>query len=321
MDFWHTKLHLGSLSIPRFIGGPVDGVTDPPFRKIVRWFSKEALLFTEMRHAAQVAHPSCGFKTLRFCQSERPLIFQFSANTVEPIEEACRRVLEVGVDAVDLNIGCPSRNVTGSGSGSALMADPERLAAILKKFRSSLPIPLTVKMRAGFTEKNATEIAQLVQDCGVDAIFLHPRLKNQKHQGEIDYELARRVKDIISIPLIISGGIVDWPSAKYTYEQTGCDGFLVSRGLIAQPWKLRELREASQGKEPTPIDGRTKARCALAHLDHSRAHYGFDGLLKFRKHIPYYLKGIEGATNARSYLMTVRSPEALAKKLQLVLEG
>jgi len=318
MSFWHEKLRIGTLCVPRFIGGPVDGVTDSPFRQVVRTHCPDSLLFSEITHVNYLAHARQKVKALEFCQSERPLIFQISANTTDRLAEACELVLATKVDAIDLNIGCPARNVIGSGSGSALMADPERLEAILKMLRQLIPLPLTVKMRAGFKRKNALDIARLVYNCGVDAIFIHPRLQTQKHQGTMDYELVKQIKDAVPIPVILSGGIVDWNTAQAAYAATGAEGFLVSRGIIGQQWKLKELNDTAR-EMAFSITPALRLKSALSHLDNLAAYYGEHGIPAFRKHIPYYLKGFEGASYARKTLMETLCPREIRTILSSVL--
>ncbi len=301
MSFWQEQIKIGNKSFSRFIGGPLDGITDSPFRQLVREFSPHELMYTEMRHVANVAHDKRG-ETIRFEQFERPLTYQFSANSIQYIAAACEKVLSKGVDCIDLNIGCPARNVVGSGSGSALMADPVRLKEIVTHFRSVLPIPFTVKIRAGFKECNAVYIAQLLQDCGVDAIAIHPRLQTQKFEGRPDYALAAQVKRAVSIPVIISGGVINFTTAKLVYEQTGVDGFLIGRGIWSKPWKLYELQEHAAGR-PYQVDTRLVISYAIKHLDYMLRYYGPRGLYMFRKHVPLYVRGLPGAATLRQKLV------------------
>ena len=319
MNFWQEKITIGSLSFPRFIGGPLDGITDSPFRHLVREFSKDELLYTEMRHVACVAHDVGGAKSLKFDQLERPLNYQVAANSTDYIEAAVEKILAAGVDIVDLNIGCPARNVIGSGSGSALMADPARLESILKLFRKLLPIPFTVKIRAGFKEKNALDIARLIQDCGADALAIHPRLQTQHFEGQPDYALAAAVKKSVSIPVIISGGVVNFKTAQLVYNQTGVDGFLIGRGIWARPWKLYEMNEHARGNLWQP-DTKTILRYAIKHLDSMLHYYGPKGLFAFRKHLPFYLRGLPNAALIRSQLVQSLQAHEIKDAL-LSLEG
>lgn len=316
MNFFLEKFTIKGLEVPRFIGAPLDGITDSPFRQLVRDFSKEELLYTEMRHVRSVVTPKGGALALDFKQFERPLNFQFAANSPEFIAPACERVLKVGVDAIDLNIGCPARNVISSGGGSSLMADPERLEKILKEFRRSVPehIPFTLKMRAGFKVVNAVDIALLAQDCGVDMIAIHPRLQTQMFAGQPNYQVAALVKKAVQIPVVFSGNVVNFKTAKMTYEQTGVDGFLIGRGMWAKPWKLEEMKAHAAGKEYV-VDGHMILKVALRHLELMITQYGDHGLLRFRKNLPFYIKGHPSASELRQRLVQSESLEDIQKGL------
>ncbi|MDR3550595.1 MAG: tRNA-dihydrouridine synthase [Candidatus Babeliales bacterium] len=314
MSYWSGKIKIGDKEYPRFIGGPLDGITDAPFRKLVREFSPQELLYTEMRHVACVSNPTGGAKALKFEQMERPLNFQVAANSINFIEQACEKIVAAGVEMVDLNIGCPARNVVGSSSGSALMADLPRLKDIVTLFRKVLPCPFTVKMRAGFKEVNAIEVAKMLQDCGVDAIAIHPRTRTQMFEGRPDYALAAQVKQAVSIPVIISGGVVNWATAKLVYEQTGVDGYLIGRGIWSRPWKLKELGEHSLGN-PYAVDTKIVLHCALKHLDYMLDYYGPHGLFVFRKHLPFYIKGLPEASVLRERLVVAKTPQEVKEGL------
>lgn len=314
MSFWQEKIKIGSREFPRFIGGPLDGITDSPFRKLVREFSTDELLYTEMRHVACVAHDKGGTRALNFEQFERPLNYQISANTPNLIPQACQRILAAGVDAIDLNIGCPAKNVVGSGSGSALMADLPRLKLLVTLLRKEISIPFTVKIRAGFKQCNAVEVAQLLQDCGVDAIAIHPRLQTQYFEGRPDYALAAQVKKAVNIPVIISGGVINFATAKMVYEQTGVDGFLIGRGIWAKPWKLKELQEHANGNA-YQVDIKTIGTYARKHLEQLLDYYGVRGLYMFRKHLPLYLRGLPEASALRRQLVVSSSVDEVKQEL------
>lgn len=311
MSFWATKLQISNLSFPRFMSAPLDGITDSPFRQLVRDFSQDELLYTEMRHVGCIANDKGKTRSLVFKQLERPLSYQVAANDITFIQKACERILAAGVDIVDLNVGCPARNVTGSGSGSALMGNLPRFEKILKEFRRLLPIPFTIKIRAGYKCVNAIEVAKLAQDCGVDALAIHPRLQTQRFEGVPNYALAAEVKKALTIPVMISGGVVNWRLAKMVYEQTGVDGFLVGRGMWAQAWKLRELKEHSLGNLDYKIDKKTIFSYALKHLDKMIEYYGPAGVFVYRKHLPFYLRGFTGAVGLRKQLIVSRSVDEI----------
>jgi len=306
MNYWKEKVKIGSREYPRFIGGPLDGYTDSPFRRLVRDFSQENLLYTQMRHVSTIAHPSAVVRELAFVACERPLQFQVTTNTVQGIAEAVERIVATGVDGIDLNIACPAKNVVKSKSGSAVMADMKLLEQILQTLRAASPIPVSVKMRAGFKEKNAYDIARLVQDCGIDALAIHPRLQTQKFSGALDYGLVRTIKSSITIPVLYSGGVHTFVDAQLVYEQTGVDGFLIGRAMCGAPWKLAELGAHALGDryEITPAQ---RAQSAVKHLSFLCEYYGSHGLYQFRKHIPFYIAGLDGASVARKKLLVLQS--------------
>lgn len=313
MSYWQGKVRIGNREYPRFMGAPLDGITDSPFRRLVREFSTDELLYTEMRHVGTIAHPG-GYKALQFNPAEQALNYQVAANGTQFIPAACEKILATGIEMVDLNIGCPAKNVTSSGSGSALMADLPKLKEIVTTFRKHLPVPFTVKIRAGFKCVNAVETAKMLEDCGVDALAIHPRLQTQKFEGRPNYALAAEVKQALKIPVLLSGNVVNWVTAKLAYEQTGVDGYLIGRGIWARPWKLKEMFEHSQGR-PFAVDNQTILYCALKHLDLMLEYYGPHGLYNYRKHLPFYIKGLPEAAQLRERLVRSQSVDEVKEGL------
>lgn len=315
MDYWKQNIQIRNLTVPRFMSAPLDGITDSPFRRLVRLFSKDELLYTEMRHVRSIVTPKGGALSLKFDQSERVLNFQVAANNTDYIAEACEKIRAAGVDSIDLNVGCPAKNVITSCSGSALMAQPKKLEEILREFRSCLPdMPFTIKIRAGFKCENAVEIALLAQECGVDALAIHPRLQTQKFMGRPDFTVAAKVKEALSIPVLFSGNVINFKTAQITYEQTGVDGYLIGRGMWAQPWKLLEMKTHAAGEE-FELTSAMILNVAVTHLDYMIEHYGAHGLFCFRKHLPFYIKGHPQASQFRARLVKTESLEDVKEGL------
>ncbi len=292
MSYWREHLSIGNLKIPRFLGGPLDRLTDAPFRAVTRLFCTEALLYTEIRHVAAVVKMPRA--KVAIDQATRPINFQMTASSTDYIDQACAIILAQGVDAIDLNIGCPASNVVNSGAGSSLMGDIKRLDSILKRFRTNVPCPFTVKMRAGFKEHNAETVAQLCQDCGVDALVVHPRLQKQKFKGLPEYGVIASVKKLVHIPVIVSGGINDFETAQKVYESTGVDGFLIGRAQLGAPWLLHQLQEQSVGHEYKPERAHV-SRAIIEHMTLIESFYGKKGLAVARRHIGFYMKCREHA--------------------------
>ncbi len=231
--------------------------------------------------------------------STRPLNFQMTAGSTDYIEAACARVLEHGVDAVDINIGCPATTIIRSGSGSALMGNLPLLARILTCFRSAVGThAMTVKMRAGFKEYNAERVAQIARDCGADAIVVHPRLQSQKFRGVPDYTIVANVKKIVDIPILVSGGITHFEQALAVYERTGVDGFLIGRAQLGKPWLMHEFNERLAGRSYRPT--RYAVREAVErHMRGLETLYGAKGLPLAQRHIGFYAHGCPGSHSLR----------------------
>lgn len=319
--FWQGTIRVGNLEFPRFMAAPLDGVTDSPLRRLIREFSPTELLFTEMRHVACVANERDG-KSLKYDRTtEHPLCFQVSANTERFIDEAIEKVIEAGFDMFNLNIGCPARCVIKSGSGSALMADIPRLTILLNRMRKALNgrIPLTVKMRAGYKEKNAVDVAKACVDAGVEMLIIHPRTQPEMFHARLDFELTRQVKEAINIPLIFSGNLNNFERVKKTYDLTGVDGFMIGRALWGCPWKMQEIINEAQGL-PFPVDNTMMLTYALKHLELNSAFYGEHGFTHFKKQLPQYIRGVTNAAQMRQQLLRSTTEQVMRSELLRLLE-
>lgn len=320
--FWIETIDLGGLKVPRFMAAPLDGVTDSPLRQLIREFSPTELLMSEMRHVSHVAHDKHN-QTIKYEQLEHPLGYQFSANKIDFIEASVEKVIAAGFKLINLNCGCPSRNVTKSGSGSALMADIPRLQDLLRQFVKIINgrVPMTVKIRAGYKERNAVDVALAAQDTGVTCIMIHPRTQPEGFVSRLDFDLVKKVKAAVSVPVIFSGNINSFSRAEKTYELTGVDGFMIGRALWGAPWKMREIVENSQGNTFS-IDTKTALEYALKHFDLNTHHYGKHGFSVFKKQLPQYIRTIENAAEWRQKLLTSQAQEEMREKLHhIVMEN
>ncbi len=302
-NFWQEKINIGGLLVPRFMAAPLDGITDSPLRQLIREFSPEELLMTEMRHVSCVANEKTGM-TVKYKQVEQPLAFQFSANRVEFLEQAVEKVIQHGFVMINLNIGCPAPVVIKSGSGSALMANLPQLEILIKAFMKAINgrVPFTIKMRAGFKQKNALEVAQLVESLGVAAIMIHPRTQPEGFTSRLDYDLVKQIKQTVKIPVIFSGNINKFETAQKVYELTGVDGFMIGRALWGAPWKMREMTDAAQGKTFT-VETTTALTYARKHLDLNIEYFGGGGYIPFKKQLPQYIRSINNASEWRGTLL------------------
>lgn len=298
------------------MAAPLDGITDSPMRQLIREFSPRELLFGEMRHVALVTNEKSGL-CLKYEHGEHPISFQFSANQTTFIEPAVERVINAGFDMINLNIGCPARNVVSSGSGSALMADPERLQVLLKEFMRAINgrVPFTVKIRAGFKKKNAVEIAELCEGEGASMLIIHPRTQPEGFTGLPDANLVAQVKTSVSIPVIFSGNINSFARAEKMRQTCGIDGVMIGRALWGCPWKMKEISDAAQGKT-LQISLIESLELARRHLDLNMAYYGPRGFHSFKKQLPVYIKNVHDAAALRQKLVSLNSYESMVTHLQ-----
>ena len=320
-DFWQEKLTVGNLTFPRIMAAPLDGVTDSPLRQLIREFSPEVLLFSEMRHVACVANER-DQKSLIHKPMEKPLCFQVAANTLNFVDTAVQKILEQNFDMLNLNAGCPSRVVIKSGSGAALMGDIPRLEMILKRMYELVEgkIPLTLKMRAGFKERNAVEVAKRAEDCGVSMIIIHPRTQPEMSNPPPDFVLTKKVKEAVKVPVVFSGNLMNAEDCKSAYEKTGVDGFMIGRALWGFPWKIREIMDALEGKTFV-MDKLDAVHYAVKHFKLVLEHYGPRGFASFKKQLPNYIWGLNGAAEIRRELLLLETADEMLKGLESLVHN
>lgn len=317
-NFWQERFKIGNIEIPRLMAAPLDGVTDSPLRQLMREFSTEELVMGEMRHTSHVANEKNG-RTVRYHEVEHPIAFQFSANRLQFMEEAVERVLSSGFDMINLNCGCPSPTVTKSGSGSALMDNPTLLKDLLLHFNKYIKgrVPMTIKIRAGYKEVNALEIAQLAEDCGMACIMIHPRTAPGGFTSRLDFDIVKKIKETVKVPVVFSGNVNNFKRAQMTYERTGCDGYMVGRALWGAPWKMKEITEHAKGNEFS-VSTTTALKYALKHFKLNIEHYGFNGFNVFKKQLPQYIRSIQNASEWRATILRSQTPDEMKEKLEKI---
>jgi tRNA-dihydrouridine synthase B len=298
---------------------PMAGITDLPFRTVVREFGC-SLAFTEMISASGLQQ-GMG-KTCRYLDSspaDHPLGIQLFGCDPGTLAQAARIVAERGADLIDMNMGCPVKKVVKTGSGAALMRDPRRAAAILTAMRKATDLPLTVKIRAGWNgrEVNAVEIGRIAERCGVDAVILHPRTADQGFSGASDWRLITALKGSLRIPVIGSGDVRRPEDAARMLAETGCDGVMVGRGGLGNPWLIRDILfhlAARKAVAPSLAEREETIRRDLAlAIDY----YGEEvGTRDFRKHLLWYTKGLRGGARFRQTATTITDKRSVWMALE-----
>jgi len=271
----------------------MSGLTDTPFRRLARRYGA-TMVVSEMvaserfaaGHAEEIRKGAEDTEGL-------PYIIQLAGCDAAWMQEAAVVAEANGAAAIDINMGCPAKRVVGGYGGSALMRDLDHAAALIAAVRSSVSVPVSVKMRLGWDHdcRNAPELARRAQDLGVYMVSVHGRTRNQFYTGNADWHFVRRIADEITIPLLINGDILDLASAKAALQASGATGVMVGRGAIGRPWLLGEIAAGLNGTTFVPPAADEIAGVVLEHLCLSIELYGERrGLLNFRKHLAAYLK-------------------------------
>jgi tRNA-dihydrouridine synthase B len=306
-----SPLKIGQFEVrSRVLQSPLSGVTDMVFRRLVRRYAPDSMMYTEMVNATGLHYVKQLPKLMEIDPDERPISIQLFDCRPDFLAEAAQMAVAEGADTVDINMGCPVNKITKNGGGSSLLRQPEVAEAIVRSVVAAVNVPVTVKTRIGWSDKeiNAVEFAQRMQDAGAQMLTLHGRTRAQGYNGSARWEWIARVKEALSIPVIANGDIFSVEAAVRCLEQTQADGVMCSRGTLGYPFLVGEvdhfLKTGELRQPPTPIE---RLQCARDHLTMLWEYKGDRGIRQARKHMTWYAKGFMGAAELRGQLAVIEN--------------
>ncbi len=295
--------------IPFVCTAPMAGITDKPFRTMLRSFGKQPL-YTEMIGAGTLFHNHPQTRKMLYISDEKNIIVQLVGIDEEQLVYAAKQAVFYGAVGVNLNMGCPVKKLITNGSGAALMKTPDRAARIVEAVKKAVDVPVGVKTRIGWdsTHINIMDFAQKIQSAGADSLIVHGRTKEQGYAGTADWNIIGQVKKSLSIPVIANGDIACRQTALSAARETLADGLMIGRALLGKPWLLSQIETGCL----SPV---CLTDIVLKHLDLMLSYYGTHGLLVARKHLAWYARGKKGVAQ---FCQNVYAEEQIDKVQKMI---
>ena len=312
------KWKIGNVEIKnQVVLAPMAGICNSAYRRIIKEMGC-GLIEAEMVSDKAISFGNeKTIEMLYMTDFERPISQQIFGSDKESFITSAKYIYEhMKPDIIDINMGCPVPKVAvRAQAGSALLKDPDKVYEIVKAVVEVVPVPVTVKIRSGWDEKsiNAVEIAKIIESAGASAITVHPRTRSQGYTGKANWNIIKEVKENVSIPVIGNGDITSCHDAKRMLDETGCDAVMIGRGVLGNPWLIKETVEyLENGKEPSSVSLEEKIDMIKKHVNYLlEIKPEKVALLEMRSHAAWYFKGIEHASKIRSQLSRIKTKEEL----------
>jgi nifR3 family TIM-barrel protein len=309
---------------PPLILSPMAGVTDFTFRRLIKRRGGVGLVVSEFISVEGLTRNNPKSKRqMRFDEEERPFAVQIFGGQSARMAMGAEMAQEVGADIVDVNCGCPAPKVVKNGGGSGLLRDIPRLEGILKEIKKAITIPLTLKLRTGYSEStiNVVEVAKMAEQCGVEHIAVHGRTREQGYKGLANWELIREVKEAVRVPVSGNGDITTLEYGFQRWRETGTDGILIGRGAMQNPWIFRQFNDVINGREPYQPDINEKKDVLLEFFSMCREEMPeLPALGKMKQLAGQFTKGLVGGAQFRQTLYHSHSAEEILDNISIYFE-
>jgi len=317
-----VSVRIGAVEIKTNIFlAPLSGCSDLAFRLICRDYGAKFCFFEMVDAHSLIFRRRRTLEILKTDPADEPIAAQLLGVDPALMLDAAAKILEVArVAFLDINGACPAKKVVKKGAGAALLRDPARLWAVVKRLSSSLPVPVTVKLRTGYDARDVDGIVRIARGCldnGAAAIFVHGRTKSQGYAGDIDYEAIRAVKESVGIPVFGTGNVLSGALAKKMFDETGCDGILVARGSLGHPWIFEDigrfLASGSPARDRDLASRREVLKRHLAYIERHKERTPYARACVMRKVVLWYIRGFPNASRVRERISTTKAHEDLVR--------